>query len=718
MDQLKKLLARFGGPLIGLGFAVLLIAIHLFGGNTGLLYQLELKAVDSRLRLRGPQEADPRVVIIAIDRDSIDAYGQWPWDRALVGELIEKASDMGAVTIALDIIFSEPARSGPEEDAALATHLRNSRNVVLGYFFVLEAEAAETREITESSADSIQRAQINVAQGPRGGFQIAEAARVETNIDIIADTSPHFGFFNITPDADGVVRFYYSLLKYENYYYPSLAVKAVQRFYGGDYIELSPYQGVLPRISIGDNTIFNDEEGRILLNYRGAGRETFQTISAVDLLRGDVDPAALEGRLVFVGITETGVGDFRPTPMDAATPGVEVHATAADNMLTGRYLYRTFASLAVDYLILLVLCTGMGWVGRFFHNAVKWALVGVSLIIGFAVVAYYLFVLQSVWIFVVTPVIGLSLSMSSSFVYQNFFAEQQARLIRQTFKQVVSPVVVEEMLKDPDKVRLGGERRDLSVLFSDIRGFTSISEKLPPEVVLEILNEYLTPMTDIVFEQKGTFDKYMGDAIMAIWNAPSDQPDHAAMACRAALGMKSALVTLNQDWQKTRRLEAIKIGIGINSGPMSVGYMGSEMIKSYTVLGDNVNLGSRLEGLTKYYHTDIAVSGETTRRAGDGFCFRELDKVRVKGKKEAVTVYQLVDLQENLGNRKLFFDAYRQALERYKARDFRGAVEEFKKALALNPQDFTTQMYINRATVYAVKPPDIDWDGVTTMDSK
>jgi adenylate cyclase len=312
----------------------------------------------------------------------------------------------------------------------------------------------------------------------------------------------------------------------------------------------------------------------------------------------------------------------------------------------------------------------------------------------------------------------MSFSLGSAVTYHNFFAEKKTRMIRATFKQVVSPVIVEEMLKDPDKVRLGGERRELTVLFSDIRGFTSISENLQPEIVLEVLNEYLTPMTDIVFKQKGTFDKYMGDAIMAIWNAPTDQPDHALLACRAALDMKTALVKLNQEWQRTRRLPPIKIGIGINTGPMSVGYMGSEMIKSYTVLGDNVNLGSRLEGLTKYYQTDLAVSGETTRRAGSEFCFRELDRVRVKGKSKAVTVFQLVDLEKNLGNRKVFYDAYQQAIERYKARDFRGAVEEFNKALALNPQDFPTQMYINRATVYAAKPPDIDWDGVVTLESK
>jgi adenylate cyclase len=702
---------------LGLVIGLLLVAAQVFGGTTGFLYQLELKAVDARLRFRGPQPPDPRIAIIAIDARSIDAYGQWPWRRDLVGELVKRASDAGAAAIALDIVFSEPARSGPEEDEALARLLRQSRKVVLGFIFVLEGEELETRASGAGPVEAIQGAAINVAQGARGGFQIASAARVDPNIDVIAAACPNQGFFAISPDADGVVRFYYSLLEYEGSYYPSLALKALQLYYD-EYLELRPYQRVLPRVLLGKQEIRNDEEGRILLNYRGKGRETFPTIPAADLLAGRVDPAALEGRIVFIGITEIGVSDIRATPLDPSTPGVEVHATAADNVLSGDYLHRTFASDLWDILILLVLCTGVGWLRSRLQSPLLGAAVIVALLAGFAVANYLAFTRLAVWMFVVGPVVGAVLSYTAAEVYQDFFAEEKARLIRKTFQQVVSPVVVQEMLRDPERVRLGGERKELTVLFSDIRGFTSLSEKLPPEVVLEILNEYLTPMTRVIFEQHGTFDKYIGDAIMAIWNAPLEQPDHPALACRAALGMREALGDINRRWQQTRRLPEVRIGVGINTGPMSVGYMGSEMIKSYTVLGDNVNLGSRLEGLTKHYQIDVAVSQYTWERVREEFYFRELDRVRVAGKKDAVTVFQLVDLHDRLGNRRAFYEQYRRALERYRARDFRAAIEGFQAALALHPADFTTQMYVSRSTVYAAKPPGIDWDGIFTLESK
>jgi len=717
--MLRRLLVPSGlklGVLVGL----LIFGLQLWGGSGGFLYQLELKAVDARQRFRGPRKPDPRVAILAIDDRSLDAYGQWPWPRNLVGELVTKAFAAGAKAVALDIVFSEPARCDPAEDEALAAALQPLPRVVLGYFFRLpgKEEAGRAARRSGGSEEQIHRSEINVAQGPQGGYQILEAAAVETNIDRIGMASPNLGFFTITPDADGVVRFYYSLLQYpEDHFYPSLAVKGLQQFLDGANVELSPYQRVLPRIRIGETLIHNDEEGRILLNFRGPGR-TFPHLSAADLLAGTLDRAGIEGKLVFIGITETGVGDIRATPFDPATPGVEVHATAADNILRGEYLYRTFASDLWDGAVLLALCGLVGWLATRFVSPLHGLAVAAGVLLLFVSANYVAFTRFSLWLNLVTPVIGVVLSFTAASVYQNFFAEAKARLIRKTFQQVVSPVVVEEMLRNPDKIRLGGERRELTVLFSDIRGFTSISERLSPEAVLEVLNEYLTPMTRIIFEQQGTFDKYMGDGIMAIWNAPTAQPQHPLQACRAAFGMKEALVELNQRWGKTRRLPEVRIGVGINTGPMSVGYMGSEMIKSYTVLGDNVNLASRIEGLTKYYQIDIAVSDDTRARASGEFFFREMDRVRVVGKKEAVTVYQLVDRLDRLGARRKFYDLYHQALERYRARDFRGSMEGFQQAQALAPEDFTTTMYLNRARVYAVKPPDIDWDGVYELEGK
>jgi adenylate cyclase len=685
---------------------------------------LENVASDQLVRLRGGRPADPKIVLCAIDGASIDTYGRWPWRRSVLARLIDSLAGAGARAIALDVVLSEP--SYPElkaDDVALAASIERAGNVVLGFFF---------RDAPDRSAPDLSGAEFPTVIPPPGGFDLPREPGVEGNLEPFAYASAGQGFFDHQREA-GVLRHYRLIRRYKDQYFPPLALRAVERFYRGPRggrdpvaadpdagLRLEPAPGGLPQVRLARRSVLTDERGAVWIDYLGPAG-TYPSISAANVLAGKLKPGALRDQLVIVGITETGVGDYVETPF-GQMPGVEVHAHVADALLHGRFRRDDTLTSAVSFLATLV----FGPLIAFLVAAVERHRYG-SLAAALALLAWpaacFAVLVRPGWhLQTIPPLLAGGLALAGALRYRVGREEERSREIRRTFEHFVAKPVVEQMLRRPGDVQLGGERREITVLFSDIRGFTNLSEKREPKEVMTLLNEYFTPMTQAVLDTGGTLDKFMGDAVMALFGAPLDQPDHAIQACRAALAMRRELARLNAGWQARGTLgssQNIGIGIGLNSGFVAVGNVGSNEVFGYTAIGDNVNLGSRLEGLNKKYGTEAIVSEATMHAAKSAFLFRELDCVRVKGKKEPVAIFELVcetaaatDRDRQRAQRSA------EALAAYRARDFAGAEAIFSALAEQDPEDDPSALLLERCRRLRAEPPGPEWDGVDTMTEK
>lgn len=696
-----------------IGLAASLIAAVLLVRQV--LEPVEEQAADLLMRARGARPADKRVVICDIDAASIDRFGRFPWRRSLIARLIDRLSADGAKVIALDVIFSEPS-SPQAEDQELAGAIVRSGRVVLGYFFRKERPELPPVFAALAHPGNIASSAIERLDGPSVGLAVPRMPAVEPNLDLFAQAAASQGFFN-QERASGVLRHYQLLHQYGEDLYPSLALEAVSRYLGQPLAVVR--QGVSPEIHIGEQSVAADEVGSLWVDYRGP-MGAFRTIPAVEVLEGRAPAGTFRGRLVFVGSSETGVGDFQSTPFGSAIPGVEVHANVADGLLNGRYIHDDAVRVLLSLLALLVLGPLVASLVVSVERHRYGSLLAMILVLTWPLICYLVFVRLGWHLQIVLPMAAGAVALVGALRYRIGFVEKSARQIKSTFQHYVSKGVVDEMLRDPDRVKLGGERREMTVLFCDIRGFTSISEILDSESLVQLLNEFFTPMTRIVLEHGGTLDKYMGDALMAFFGAPLVQPDHAARACRAALAMRDELVRLNDRWQREAKLPAGKslgIGIGLNSGEMSVGNIGSEAVFGYTVIGDAVNLGSRIEGLNKDYGTQVIVSELTVRGAGDSWLFRELDAVRVKGKQQPVGIFEVLDvLPADPGNLELA-ERYAAGLAAYRQRDFAAAAAIFGD-LAVRLGDGPAKLLRHRCQAYESVPPPADWDGVEVRTTK
>ncbi|MDF1562084.1 MAG: adenylate/guanylate cyclase domain-containing protein [Deltaproteobacteria bacterium] len=458
------------------------------------------------------------------------------------------------------------------------------------------------------------------------------------------------------------------------------------------------------------------QQGRILINHLGRGRD-FDTVSAVDVLEGKADPELLAGRIALVGVTALGTYDQRVTPYDGMIPGVYVQSAIMDNILSRRLLVRWGWMAPIEAVILLGIALLVGLALPRIKGAVfivLFVVLGVGIYIA---VDLYVFVNHGVELFLFTPlaffvgtsgvVLGLQLALT----------DREKRKVRRAFQHYLAPSVLESVLKDESKLALNPTKAELSVLFSDIRGFTTISERLPPEQLAIVLNTYLTPMTHVVFEQGGTLDKYMGDAIMAFWGDPIPFEDHALRACTTAVKMIEVCDRLAEEFVE-RGWPPIEIGIGINTGQVSVGNFGSDMLFDYTVMGDSVNLASRLEGTNKQYGTKIIISEATLAKVSGQVVVRPLDAVRVKGKREPVRIYELLALGQPTPEQKVFLDLFSEALVHYKEQLWDRAIALFQECLEHQPGDYAAQLYIARSNAMKETPPGDDWDGVYTMTTK
>ncbi|MFQ5842235.1 MAG: CHASE2 domain-containing protein, partial [Thermodesulfobacteriota bacterium] len=595
-------------------------------------------------------------------------------------------------------------------------------SVVLGYFFLTSEE--EIRELKEVSARGGDRQVVPQSLPAKlrsrevKEISLLEGLHMRSNIALISEKARRLGFFNVDPDVDGTVRRVPLAMRFHDKIYPSLALQVLREYRGGPqspFLKVAPYG--TEGIQLGKTHIPTDKRGRFLVNYRG-GRNTFPGYSFSKVIsdKSEERPAKEDFRekIVLVGATATGIYDARVTPFDTGLPGVEIHATVIDNILHRDFILQPdwICALNIPIIILMALIPGM-LIPRL--KPLRGASISVGLLFIYIIANWYFLVNQRIWINLIYPILpaffGVFVAVT---VYQYVSEEREKRKIRNAFQFYVSAGVVNEILKDPGKLQLGGERKVLTVLFSDIRGFTYLSETLSPETLTKLLNLYLTPMTVTVFKYQGTLDKYMGDAIMAIFGAPLEQNDHAEKACHTALDMVEALKDLQKSWE-IDGVPEISMGIGINTGPMSVGNMGSNMLFDYTVVGDHVNLGSRLEKLNREYDTNIIISEFTHQYIQDAFICRELDIVRVRGRREPVRIFELLGREEPFRQWSAFKTSFENGLMAYRSRHWDAGIKEFEGALKIRPGDGPAKLYLRRCRLFQQKTPSAKWDGVYQM---
>ncbi len=687
------------------GVAAALCSFQLYRLASPSLQQQDYRMKDARFRVRGPVKPDRDVVIVAIDHKSIKELGRWPWSREVTGKLIENlAIHYGTKVTALDIVFSES--QSETADQALAESIRKSGNVVMGYFFrdgQRDAAAEPTMQLENSGLKL-----VRIADGVKS-IPVPEYSDADLNIAGIAAGALDSGFFNARSDADGLYRRSILLLQYNGKIYPSLALKSV-----GHYLDAEIMLGVEPwgvdSLQIGKIRIPSREDGTMVLNYYGR-TGTFTTVSAADVVNKRLAKDSLKGCIAFVGATEIGIYDLRPTPFETTLPGVEIHATMAANALERRFLkydsVTQMMEIATIITLPLILGASLSFAPGTFAGLCLMAVVTSA----FCFFNYIMFTIAFRDMTLFYPLSGIALTYLVGEAWRNLVVERKGRQLKKAFSSYVSPDLVRQIEKNPDKLVLGGEQRELSILFSDVRNFTTVSESLKPPELVKLLNEYLTPMTRIVLEERGTLDKFIGDAVMALFNAPLDVSDHASHACSAALRMMDELQKINTEFTK-RGINPLDIGIGINTGSAVVGNMGADIRFDYTAIGDAVNLASRLEGLNKYYGSHILVAEETRRQVNDGrFRFREIDLVRVKGKKLPIIVYELMIENHEILPR------FGEALCKYRSQDFTAAKVVFDE-LAVIKGDGPSRLYSIRCDEYIASPPAEDWNGVYIAGDK
>ena len=711
---------------------------------------MELKVYDLKFRVRGPVPASQEVVILGIDDDSVAAYGRWPWSREEQARLVDRVKEAAPRVIVLDITYPEKQetatirtlanlcqeivkRGGTKDivsllekeqqrasvDLILAAAIRRGPPTILGFFFEKVGGTAGGVQTTELMAPSFIRAStynvVRLLDTEPSRVPLIGAAGVKLNIPEINEAAAGAGYFNMMPDVDGTVRWFPMTILYGADFFAPMSLVALTHYRGNPTSAITLSRVGVESIRVGNQEVPVDRHGRMLINYLGPPGMV-PTYSAAALLDGRLPPEALKDKIVLMGATAVGIYDLRVTPFSGVSPGVEIQATVLDNLLRSNFIRVPKFGLPLMLLTLLGLGVMLGLLLP--QLSAAWAFVFTLLLIeGVTFSNYFLFSRLGIQLELFYPlmeIVGVYLGITM----QRFLAEERERLrIRKAFESYVAPAVVQEMLKHPEALRLGGERRVISVLFTDIRGFTTMSEDLDPEALVKLLHDFLNPMSNIIIDQGGTIDKYMGDAIMALFGAPLEQPDHARQACRAALQMEDTLEELNRQWAKQGR-PPLRIGVGVNTGPVAVGNMGSDRLFDYTAIGDNVNLASRLEGLTKYYGTNILISQATAEAVENGFILRDVDRVKVKGKAQASDIFEVMGEGEPDPELARFLTAYHQGLALYRQMRWPDSIAAFEKALEMQPDDAPSRRYLALARKHEETPPHPEWQAVTVMEEK
>lgn len=730
------------------GCLVTLVAVLLFASfgqrKPELLETLDNRLTDTMFRWRGTIKPSQPIIIVDIDEKSLRTVGQWPWPRNTVARMVHNLGAGGARVIGLDIVFAETDRTSPknfvdelqqllpmqlppetlaelkakeslDHDLALGKALGATPSV-LGYVFQTQDDGLKNQADVPFPSGTTRLAPDNLRYED---ISLLRAYRAITNVVAVAQGESE-GFFNVFPDAAGTVRKVPLFMMMDNIPYPSLALEMLRIGIGAQETTIHVSRQENARIKdiigveLGSTFIPTDEKGQLTINFRGPG-QTYAYLSAMDILAGkNLDQ--VQGKYVLIGTSAAGLLDLRATPFSNIYPGVEVHANIIDNILShDPFTHDIFTEIGITYALLLIGGLGLSALLAY-ATPLAGGLGGLLLILATLAGNYFFFFSQSQLVGLSYPLLTILTIFLVVTLFNYFFEGRQKRFISSAFGHYVSPQIVHQLMEHPEKLSLQGEQQNLTVLFSDIKGFTTISEKMTSEELGRFMNEYLTAMSHIVLEHKGTVDKFIGDAVMAIWGAPLEDSDHAANSVRAAFRMMEQLKALRQDWRK-RDLPEVDIRIGINTGVMSVGNFGSVQRFDYTVMGDNVNLASRLEGANKAYATNIVISEYTKAALGERFYCRLLDLVRVKGKEMPVRIYEPLCEGEPPPELKKETEAFTEALRHYANREFQEATEII---LALN----TTKrlkiydLYLDRLAHFAINPPPDDWDGAFTFTTK
>lgn len=714
---------------------------------------MELKTIDFRFAARGKISPGSEVVLAVIDEKSLEKEGKWVWPRSKLADLVTKLSKAGARVVAFDIGFLEPddkrivqtinsikqevqkfriqntkfehflenLKYKSNNDRFLADAIINSSSrVVLGYFFHMSlAESGHLNEadiqIHQENIRGSRHKLVRYASAASHNVPLIEAKMPQSNIKIVSNATDLSGFFNIVPDPDGVVRWIPAVIKFREALYAPLSIVSASAYLNHP-ISVNVADHGIEGINIGRVFIPTDDRGKIIVNYRGP-EKTFPHISITDILNESVPEYVLKDKIVLVGATAVAIYDLRVTPFGTVFPGLEVHANIVDSILANDFLYppewaKLFAVMAIIVagLFLGIVLSRAG--------AISGALAGIFLFCGYILLCQYLFSSKGLILNLVYPLSVMVFLYVAITAYRYLVEAKQKRFIKDAFSTYLAPSVVSQLIQFPENLVLGGEKRDITALFSDVQEFTSISERLTPDEVVDLLNEFLTEMTDIILNYEGTVDKFEGDAIIAFFGAPNHLVNQAEVACRACIGMQKRLAELRSKWRTEGKPE-LKMRIGLCTGPAVVGNMGSKNRMDYTMMGDTVNTAARLEVVNKIYGTYTLVGSSTYKSAGDNIMAREIDSVLVAGKEEPVTIYEIIGYPEDVdGRMQETANHYAEGLEAYRKHDWNRALIFFNKALESTPDDGPSKTMLNRCNEYKVNPPDKGWNGVFTMLTK
>ena len=720
--------------------------------DSGPLRILESASLDLRFRVRGAENPGNEVAIVLVDDRSLASLGRPPLSRHLFAKAVNAIDKAGAKVIVFDLLFAEPdqplsselrdnaraavsrlsdpqdaplratldrlAAEDPDADLSAAMHASGKVLLPLAFSFAGEAEAEPPDYLSDQAYQRLDKSPVEPV------FPL-EPRSVVTPIPLLAAVAAGFGHVNISYDRDGAPRYDYLALPFNGDFLPSMPVRATAAYLGVPWGDVGLALGA--GVQIGSLHIPTDRAMRLVVNYRGP-RGTIPTYSFVDLIDGRLAPDKLAGRIVLIGASFIGNADTNPAPFDnTPMPGTERIANIIDSMLAGDLIRENplpWPLLTLGAVMLLAALTGAATALLPTRLAVLSGAAPLLIWAGAAQAAFS----HGIWLPAANPLIALAAASLSVLLFRYGFVDRQRRLIHVAFRHYLAPDLVNRLAANPQQLKLGGETRTITVMFSDIRGFTSISEtfKSNPEGLSRLINRgFLTPMTRLIMARHGTIDKYMGDCVMAFWNAPLDDSEHADHACASALAMLGELGRINLELEKeaaaeNRVFHTLQIGVGINSGECVVGNMGSDERFAYTAMGDAVNLASRLEGQTKAYHVGI-ILGEATRQAAPSWAALELDLIAVKGKREAVRIYALLG-DAQLARSPAFrshAERHEQMLAGYRTQDWAGARDALAECRRYTPElAGFYDLYAERIAYFEANPPGPDWNGVFVSETK
>ena len=691
-----------------------------------LYYPETYKSFDNKLRdeiflLRGEINTTQNVVIVDIDEKSLLTFGQWPWSRDIISQILINLTNSEALIIGLDMFFAEKDAKSPYY-LAKKYNLKIDKNTNLDYDNLFAYTLTQTPTILGYFFDFKSTNRKGILPNPPAIFiqknfttpYLLNAKGYIGNIPILQNNAYSGGFVNMIPDIDGVVRNIPLLIKYNDIIYPSLSFEMYRIAMGYNKVIINYSDAGIDNLQLKKEIIKTDRFGRVFINYRG-DKNSFKYISAVDIYNNNFDKNEIKDKFILIGTSASGLFDLRVTPFNTVFPGVEVHANLIDNLLKGDFLYKPdFAEiLDISIIILVAIISGIIF---YFIGAISGFIFVITFIISYLSFIYYMLFRNGYILEIFLPIAELII-LSILLNTINFFLEEKKTAnLKEAFSKKVSTSVMEELLKNESHKILAPKEKIITIFFSDIRSFTTLSEKLGnPKKVIQLLNFYMTPMVNNINFHKGTVDKFIGDAIMAYWNAPIDVEDHADKAVSSAIEQIKMLNKLNPKIKQKFGIN-INIGIGINSGVATIGEMGSEGRADYTVIGDNVNLASRLEGLNKPYKTNILISEYTKELLKENYIIKEIDLVRVKGKNKPVKIFQVIDFGNPNQNQQKEFKTYYKALQLYRDSKFKEAKNLFE-ILYNNTKVYLYSLYMERCEYFIENPPK-NFDGVWTFTTK